>query len=62
MESDNRVDMEIVLGHDEWYQLMRLAHERDITLNQMVQQVLTAALEQQEQIDTLEQEHKHDPA
>ena len=62
MASDNRVDMEIELAHDTWYQLMRLAHEQDITLNHMVQQMLTAALDQPEQIDTPKQEHKHDPA
>jgi len=48
--------MEIELSHDQWYQLMRRAHEQDITLNHMVEQVLTAAL------DGLEQENQHDPA
>lgn len=62
MQPDNRVDIDIELNHDEWYQLMCIAHEQDITLNQMVAQVLTAALAQHEQLDTLEQDNAHDTA
>jgi predicted DNA-binding ribbon-helix-helix protein len=32
--------VEVDLDDHEWYQLMRMAHERDITLNQLVEQIL----------------------
>ena len=53
-ETDNRVDFEIELTDEEWYTLMKMAHEQDITLNQLVERVLTA------EIDRLEQEKNHD--
>lgn len=34
------VDVTVNLEREEWYQLMMMAHERDITLNQMVEQIL----------------------
>lgn len=37
---DGRATVEIDLDREEWYQLMMMAHERDITLNQMVEQIL----------------------
>ena len=43
-ETDNRVDFEIELTDEEWYILMRMAHEQDITLNQLVERVLTAEI------------------
>ena len=49
-DSDNRVDVEIELTDEEWYTLMKIAHEQDITLNQLVERVLTA------EIDRLEKE------
>lgn len=42
---DGRVPVEITLGREEWYQLMMMAHERDITLNQMVELVLRQVIE-----------------
>jgi macrodomain Ter protein organizer (MatP/YcbG family) len=36
--------VEIDLNREEWYQLMMMAHERDITLNQMVEQLLREAI------------------
>lgn len=41
MTEDNRVDFEIELANEEWYTLMKIAHEQDITLNQLVERVLT---------------------
>jgi predicted HicB family RNase H-like nuclease len=41
---DGRSTVEIDLGREEWYQLMIMAHERDITLNQMVEQLLREAI------------------
>ena len=42
---DGRSTVEIELDREEWYQLMMMAHERDITLNQMVELVLRQAIE-----------------
>lgn len=42
---DGRSTVEIELDREEWYQLMMLAHERDITLNQMVELLLRQAIE-----------------
>ena len=56
METDNRVDVEIELTDAEWYTLMRMAHEQDITLNQLVERVLTA------EINRIEKERENDPA
>ena len=41
---DGRATIEIDLDREEWYQLMMMAHERDITLNQMVEQLLREAI------------------
>jgi predicted DNA-binding ribbon-helix-helix protein len=35
-----RATVEVELDDHEWYELMKLAHERDITLNQLVEQIL----------------------
>lgn len=35
-----RVTVEVELDDHEWYELMKMAHERDITLNQLVEQIL----------------------
>jgi predicted DNA-binding ribbon-helix-helix protein len=37
---DGRSSVEVELDREEWYQLMMLAHQRDITLNQLVEQIL----------------------
>lgn len=41
-----RTTVEINLGREEWYQLMIMAHERDITLNQMVEQILIKVVQE----------------
>ena len=46
---DNRVDVPIELTDEQWYSLMKMAHERDITLNQLVEQILTLEMERLEQ-------------
>ena len=40
-ETDNRVEIELELTDQEWYTLMKMAHDQDITLNQLVERVLT---------------------
>ena len=55
-ETDNRVDVDIELANEEWYVLMRMAHEQDITLNQLVERVLT------EEIARIEKEREDEPA
>lgn len=42
---DGRATVEIDLDREEWYQLMIMAHEQDITLNQIVEQILRQAIE-----------------
>jgi hypothetical protein len=37
---DTRVDMPLVLPEDQLFELMKMAHERDITLNQLVEDLL----------------------
>ena len=53
-ETDNRVDVEIELTDEEWYTLMKIAHQQDITLNQLVERVLTA------EIDRIQKEREND--
>jgi len=53
---DNRVDVPIELTDEEWYTLMRMAHDRDITLNQLVEEILVT------EINRIEKEQEHDPA
>ena len=43
---DTRVQVPIDLPDEDLFMLMKMAHERDITLNQMVEQVLRLAIEQ----------------
>jgi hypothetical protein len=38
------------LADEQMFELMRLAHERDITLNQLVESVLREAIEQYESV------------
>ena len=45
MTKDNRVSIEVDLTDDEWYTLMKLAHEQDITLNQLVENILKTFIE-----------------
>ena len=47
---DTRVTVPIDLPDEELFALMKIAHERDITLNQLVEQILTEVIEK----------HQHD--
>jgi predicted HicB family RNase H-like nuclease len=38
--ASGRATVEVELDDHEWYELMKLAHQRDITLNQLVEQIL----------------------
>jgi hypothetical protein len=45
---DDRVQMPLNLDNELLFDLMKQAHEQDITLNQMIEQALRAAIEQHE--------------
>lgn len=45
---DNMIDIELDLEDDLLFDLMLEAHRRDITLNQMVQLILTRAIEERQ--------------
>lgn len=42
---DNRVEVELELDEDLQFHLMLMAHDRDITLNQLVEQILREFIE-----------------
>lgn len=49
---DDRVSVEIVLDNSEWYELMKLAHQRDMTLNMLVEEILWNQIrKEQSQVD-----------
>jgi NTP pyrophosphatase (non-canonical NTP hydrolase) len=50
MTSDNRVTIEIDFDQDLLYQLMLLAHEHDITLNQMIEKILREYLDREHSV------------
>jgi len=43
-EYDERVQVPLILENDQLFELMKLAHERDITLNQLVEDVLVEVI------------------
>jgi len=43
--STNKSNLTLDLTEEEELQLFRLAHEKDITLNQLIEQILEAAIE-----------------
>lgn len=47
-EYDTRIQVPLTLDNDQLFELMKLAHERDITLNQMVETVLREVIDKQE--------------
>jgi predicted DNA-binding ribbon-helix-helix protein len=47
-EPDNRVEVEIELEEDIQFALMKIAHERDITLNQLIEQLIREAMDNAE--------------
>jgi actin-related protein len=50
-EYDTRVSVPIDLNYDELFLLMKSAHEKDITLNQLVEQILTVAINEAHRSD-----------
>jgi hypothetical protein len=44
MENDTRENVEIDLSDEDFIQIAKLAHERDITFNQMVEEILLKAI------------------
>ena len=42
---DTRVSVPLDLGNDELFELMKMAHERDLTLNEFVEDILREAIE-----------------
>lgn len=49
-EYDTRVQVPIDLADSEWFKLMRMAHDRDITLNQLVEQILVDVINQKREV------------
>lgn len=45
---DTRVQVPLTLSDDELFRLMKMAHERDMTLNQFVEEVLQAAIDKEQ--------------
>lgn len=45
MATDNRETIEVDLSDEEFLQVAKLAHERDITFNQMVEIILQAEMD-----------------
>ena len=43
--NDGKVDLPIELSDQEFLAIARMAHERDITLNQLVEEVLRAMID-----------------
>jgi hypothetical protein len=43
---DTRVEVPLTVDDDQLFELMKLAHQRDITLNQLVEQILQDAVDQ----------------
>jgi hypothetical protein len=46
---DTRVSVPLEMSDDEMLRLMTMAHEQDITLNQLVEQILTVAIQAQKE-------------
>jgi len=45
---DTRVSVPLELGNDEMFELMRMAHEEDITLNALVERILRRVIDEEE--------------
>lgn len=51
---DDKVRVSVDLTDEEWYFLMKMAHERDITLNQLINDILKEYLDNVSQTDSNE--------
>lgn len=50
---DDRASVEVELDDSEWYELMKLAHQRDVTLNMLVEEILWDQIKkEQSQVDS----------
>jgi hypothetical protein len=47
-EYDDRVQIQLTLDDDQLFEIMKLAHERDVTLNKMIETVIEEHIEQYE--------------
>jgi hypothetical protein len=45
---DTRVSVPLELENDEMFELMKMAHEQDLTLNEFVEQLLRRVLQEEE--------------
>ena len=54
---DTRVSVPLTLEDDEMFQLMKMAHEQDVTLNQLVEQLLRRVIEDQDLRRELDELH-----
>lgn len=60
---DTRVQVPLELPDDELFELMKIAHEKDITLNQLIEQVLQTAIDEhhlREELDDLYLKEEYD--
>jgi hypothetical protein len=57
---DTRIDVPLILPNDQLFELMKLAHQRDLTLNQLVEDILTKIIDTHEtdNIDRLKNKRK----
>jgi predicted HicB family RNase H-like nuclease len=51
---DNRETIDLELEHEELFQLMTMAHEQDITLNQLVENILREMCDSYEKCGKIE--------
>lgn len=58
-EFDDRVQVPLDLGKDELFKLMEMAHEQDITLNQLVEKLLTEVINK-EKLKEFEEDYSQD--
>lgn len=54
VDYDTRVKVPLTLDKDQMYDLMILAHEKDVTLNQLVEEILLEEIRKRELIESLE--------
>ena len=50
-EYDARVQLPLILDREDMFDLMRIAHEQDITLNELVEHILRDAIDQTKFLD-----------
>jgi len=53
-EYDTRVQVPLDLSDDMWFDLMKMAHEHDVTLNQMVEVILRQVIDQHNGVEFID--------